>query len=269
MQARSALFNLYGDHLRAAGGRAPVAALIQVLAPLEITAPAVRTAISRMVREGWLTPVRLPSGPGYALTQRAVQRLDEAAARIYRTRVAPWDGHWHVLVLERLPGRTGRERLRAGLTFLGYAPLGGAGPSTTWIAPRAAVEIDELLSRSGAAAHRFRAAVADDADEDAGDLVRRTWDLDALARAYDAWLARAREMVAAAGDALDDEQAFALRSRLVHEWRKFLFSDPGLPRELLPTDWAGDRAAKFFDAVAGRLHLPATRFVEACLGGVR
>ncbi|MBQ1068474.1 PaaX family transcriptional regulator, partial [Micromonospora sp. D75] len=33
MQARSALFDLYGDHLRARGGRAPVAALVKLLAP--------------------------------------------------------------------------------------------------------------------------------------------------------------------------------------------------------------------------------------------
>ena len=54
MQARSALFDLYGDHLRRRGGQAPVAALIRLLAPLGIAAPAVRTAVSRMVRQGWL-----------------------------------------------------------------------------------------------------------------------------------------------------------------------------------------------------------------------
>ena len=85
MNARSALFDLYGDHLRARGGRAPVAALVRLLAPLGVAAPAVRTAVSRMVRQGWLEPVRLPEGPGYALTPRAVRRLDDAAARIYRT----------------------------------------------------------------------------------------------------------------------------------------------------------------------------------------
>ena len=62
-----------------------MAALVRLLAPLGIAAPAVRTAVSRMVRQGWLEPVRLPEGPGYALTPRAVRRLDDAAARIYRT----------------------------------------------------------------------------------------------------------------------------------------------------------------------------------------
>src|SRR5947209_19484357 len=95
MQARSALFDLYGDHLRHRGGVAPVAALVQLLSPLDIAAPAVRTAVSRMVRQGWLEPAGTPGGPGYALTERASRRLDEAAARIYRHRPAGRaDGRW-------------------------------------------------------------------------------------------------------------------------------------------------------------------------------
>ena len=41
-----------------------------------------------------------------------------------------------------------------------------------------------------------------------------------------------------------DEAAYAARFRLVHEWRKFLFSDPGLPAELLPRDWPGFRGER-------------------------
>jgi phenylacetic acid degradation operon negative regulatory protein len=48
----------------------------------------------------------------------------------------------------------------------------------------------------------------------------------------------------------------------VHEWRKFLFLDPGLPRELLPGDWPGDKAAEFFDAESERLGPGAARFVD-------
>ena len=68
MHARSALFDLYGDHLRARGSHAPVAALVRLLAPVGIAAPAVRTAISRMVIQGWLEPVTLAEGRGYRAT---------------------------------------------------------------------------------------------------------------------------------------------------------------------------------------------------------
>jgi phenylacetic acid degradation operon negative regulatory protein len=32
----------------------------------------------------------------------------------------------------------------------------------------------------------------------------------------------------------------------VDEWRRFPLADPGLPRELLPPDWIGARAAAMF-----------------------
>src|SRR5687768_466780 len=106
MQARSALFDLYGDYLRPRGGRAPVAALVRLLAPLGIAAPAVRTAVSRMVRQGWLHPLRLSTGPGYLLTPKAARRLDDAAARIYRTTRAIWNGRFDLLVVEPPGSRT-------------------------------------------------------------------------------------------------------------------------------------------------------------------
>jgi phenylacetic acid degradation operon negative regulatory protein len=254
VNARSALFDLYGDHLRARGGQAPVAALVRLLAPLGVAAPAVRTAVSRMVRQGWLEPVRLPEGPGYALSPRAVRRLDDSAARIYRTQDASWDGIWHLMVTD-LPGeRSRRDRLRAGLTFLGYAQLDDA----TWIGPRWSEEVDGLLEVESLRAERFAARH----DGDSLGLVRRAWDVEGLARAYTRWLADAATLVSVAGTDPDDEQAFATRSRLVHEWRKFLFLDPGLPRELLPGDWPGDKAAEFFDAESGRLGPGAARFVD-------
>jgi phenylacetic acid degradation operon negative regulatory protein len=60
-------------------------------------------------------------------------------------------------------------------------------------------------------------------------------------------------------------EAYATRCVLVHEWRKFLFTDPGLPTELLPALWPGARAAEFFSTEAERLRPAATRFVDACL----
>jgi phenylacetic acid degradation operon negative regulatory protein len=71
------------------------------------------------------------------------------------------------------------------------------------------------------------------------------------------------------GDHLRPRGARAARSRLVHEWRKFLFRDPGLPAELLPAAWAGHETAKVFDAESARLLPAASRFVECCLRPAR
>jgi phenylacetic acid degradation operon negative regulatory protein len=258
MQARSALFDLYGDYLRPRGGRAPVAALVRLLAPLGIAAPAVRTAISRMVRQGWLVPMRLAGAPGYQVTVKAVHRLDEAAARIYRTTRPAWDGQFDLIVLTPPDGRSRRTRLTATLAYLGY----GALDSGVWVAPRAADDVDDLLAEAGVAFDRFTAHHAG-GSAGAAALVRRAWDLPALAEAYERFVAEQRPAMAA--DANGDESAYAARFGLVHAWRAFLFRDPQLPRALLPDPWPGNAAAAFFDHHEARLRPAADRFVDACL----
>jgi phenylacetic acid degradation operon negative regulatory protein len=255
VHARSALFDLYGDHLLARGGQAPVAALVRLLAPLGIAPPAVRTGVSRMVRQGWLEPVTLPGGRGYRASARCVQRLDETVARVYRVGAPAWDGCWNLVVVAHLPDRGSRERLRAGLAFLGYGALG----DRTWVAPRAAPGVDELLLAEGGHAERFTARY----DGQDTELVQRAWDLGALADTYERWLAEAAVLVSRRSQR--DVDAFALRFELVHQWRKFLFSDPGLPAALLPPGWPGEQAAAFFGTEAERLRAAASRHVDACL----
>ena len=261
MHARSALFDLYGDHLLHRRGSAPVAALIRLLEPLGVRPPAVRTAISRMVSQGWLAPVELANGadttavPGYALTDRARLRLDQAGSRIYRTQAGEWDGQWHVRVLAPITERSRRERVRTQLRFLGTAPIS----DSTWVSPHPSVEVDQLLRDEDLTAVHLTTS-------DIGPLpvLLAAFDVAGLGRDYQAWLDDATALVARTS-ASDDVTAFVVRSELVHSWRKFLFSDPGLPDELLPRDWPGRRAAAFFDEHAARLLPAANRFIDRCL----
>jgi phenylacetic acid degradation operon negative regulatory protein len=256
MHARSALFDVYGDHLRARGSQAPVAAVVRMLDPVGIAAPAVRTAISRMVMQGWLEPVQLAGARGYRATARATRRLDEAAQRIYRRAVPAWDGVWHLAFLEPPTERNARTRLRADLGFVGFAELA----DNVWVSPFPRAELPSVLERAGATARTAQAVDFDPPPTEA-------WDLAGLRTAYDAWLRTADDLIgeqlAAHHEA--DEAAFAARFHLVHEWRKFLFADPGLPDQLLPADWPGRAAAELFASEATRLKPGADRFVARCL----
>lgn len=260
MQARSALFDLYGDHLRPRGGRAPVAALVKLLAPLGIAPPAVRTAVSRMVRQGWLHPIRLPEGPGYLLTPKAARRLDDAAARVYRTGKTTWDHRFDLIVLDAPVARRDRQRLGANLGYLGYGSLN----ERTWVAVRPDDNVDGLLTEAGIRYERFTATHAGGLIG-ATALVQRAWDLDGIAAAYERFVERQRTLLAKITGRSSDEEAYAARFRLVHEWRSFLFRDPQLPPSLLPKRWPGTTAARFFDRHAARLRPAADRYVDHCL----
>jgi phenylacetic acid degradation operon negative regulatory protein len=254
VHARSALFDLYGDHLLDRGGWAPISASVGLLGSLGISAPAVRTAVSRMVREGWLEPVERDVR-GYAVTARARARLTEAHARIYRTAVDAWDWRWHVVVLERVPDRNTRARAAQALSYLGYGQLA----ADTWIAPRQSREVDTALAGAGLAHRGF-------VSEFQGSprvLVEQVWDLEKLGSAYRDFAASARE-VPANGSPQD---GFVARTELVHAWRLFLFSDPGLPDEVLPPTWPGRAAAALFDRRARELMPLAREWVDAWLSG--
>jgi len=69
-------------------------------------------------------------------------------------------------------------------------------------------------------------------------LVRQAWDLDAIGAEYETFIAEFRD------PSPDDRLARLVQ--LVHAWRRFPLLDPALPRELLPPDWSGTRAAALF-----------------------
>lgn len=258
MHARSALFDVYGDHLRTRGHRAAVADLVRLLDPIGIAAPAVRTAISRMVSQGWLEPAMVQGARGYAATPQAIRRLEEAADRIYRRRDEAWDGCWQLLLLDPFPSRAVRAAVLRDLPYLGYAAI----DDRVWVSPWVRVELAETLGRAGATATTARAL-----DFDPPASPARAWDLEAIGSEYAAWLDDAAATVAAhlAAHADPEEAAFAARFHLVHEWRKFLFTDPGLPPQLLPEDWAGRRATDFFRHEADRLASGSQAFVARTL----
>ncbi len=176
MRARSALFDVYGDHLRSRGDQAPVSALIRLLEPVGIAEPAVRTAISRMAAQGWLEPTRVDAAPGYRASPRAIERLSEAAARIYRGGPEPWDGRWRLVFLDAPRQRGDRERLRQELTYLGLAEHAPG----VWLCPFDRPEVDEVVARAGGST---RHALAVDLRPDPAGA----WDLRTLAASYAAW----------------------------------------------------------------------------------
>src|SRR5699024_11497608 len=62
---------------------------------------------------------------------------------------------------------------------------------------------------------------------------------------------------------MSDSEAFVQSALLVHQYRKFLFIDPNLPKELLPEEWLGDAAGNLFTDYYNMLAEPATRFFES------
>jgi len=265
------LFTLFGDYVRHYGGTIWIGSLIALMAEMGFRGSAVRAAVSRMMRQGWLTALRAGRASYYALTPRGDARIEEAARRIFKLHPERWDGLWRIAVLPSGAGmrRESRAALRRELEWMGFAVLARG----VYVTPNDLLEhIPALVERHGlaAAAEMFAARLA--GPEEAAAFAARHWDLPGIDNAYaafvGAWRPRLNNWRAAAARAggvpdLPDGAAFREKTRLVHEFRKFLFVDPGLPADVLPERWTGTEARGLFSAAYHLLAEPALRFFEA------
>jgi phenylacetic acid degradation operon negative regulatory protein len=264
MRPRAALFDVHGLFLRDYHGEVWVGTLLQLMEELAFTPEAVRVALSRMVADGWLSNRRIGRKSFYTLTERSQRRLDEAAARLFAPDHGTWDGRWRILTYSVPEGRRAdRDRLRRELTWLGFGPLS----NSTWISPSPLFERTcEVLE-----AQRWKEYVALFTAEHHGPgadrwLAEKCWDLAAINQRYGQFIRSIRPRLPAVRQRrspLPDNVCFAAQVRLVHEFRKFLFIDPGLPASLLPRDWRGHEARRLFREYFELLSPGSTRFFVA------
>jgi phenylacetic acid degradation operon negative regulatory protein len=261
LNPRSLLFTLYGDYVRPLGQRdVRVGALVRLASELGVGDNALRSALSRMTREGWLSARRDGGSPRYRLSPRGEELIEEGTRRIYGHHRAAWDGRW-LLVSYSLPEprRGQRDRLRQGLSFLGLGSLGNG----LFVTPHdLRPQVRDLIRRCGVEADVTLHHGTLEWPADPAQVVARAWDLERLRARYAEFLDRTRRQLA--GDpAPDDRIAFTRRFLLTHEFRRFPFSDPDLPDALLPADWVGSAARETFLDYNHRLRSQAERYYRS------
>jgi phenylacetic acid degradation operon negative regulatory protein len=262
----SFIFTLYGDmvHRLAADGALWIGGLIRLMASFGVSPQAVRQAVSRMTRQGWLVARREGNLAFYMVTARGRRRIEELSPRIYGP-VIEWDGRWRLLsyALGETTQRQVRDRLRKELAALGWAQLS----SSTWISPSDALQAAREAADATAALeaiHLFESEYRGPLTDRA--LLERCWNVDSIASAYREFISRYRPRfdLELAGGELSDEGAFVERLWLVHDYRKFAYLDPGLPSELLPAHWPGTAAAALFREYYAAVEKKSQRYFHLC-----
>ena len=265
----SFIFTLYGDVVHRLGGDAGalwVGGLIRLMAPFGISAAAVRQAVSRISRQGWLTSHKRGKRAFYSVTPRGKRRIDELSPRIYGP-VVEWDGRWRMLAYTVSEAqRERRDRLRKELAVLGWAPLS----ASTWISPAdtlAAAKEAAVAAGALDAVHLFEGTYAGPLHD--RELLEQCWDIQSIAAAYREFIERyeARLERERRGGGLSEEEAFVERLWLVHDYRKFAYVDPGLPSELLPAHWPGTTAAALFREYYAAVEPKSRRYFSRHAGG--
>ncbi len=261
----SFIFTLYGDMVARGSedGALWIGALIALMSCLGVSAPAVRQAVSRMARQGWLVARRQGNRAFYSVTERGRRRIEELSPRIYGP-IIEWDGRWRLLSYAvGEANRKRRERLRKELSALGWAALSPStwiSPSDTLIAARDAAEATRTLDAVNLFTSEYRGPLSD------RELLERCWNVGEIAAAYGAFIARYEPHLRRERKCNDltDEVALVERLWLVHDYRKFVYLDPGLPSELLPAHWPGTAAAALFREYYAAIALKSQRYFHLC-----
>jgi phenylacetic acid degradation operon negative regulatory protein len=262
----SLIVTIFGDALLPRGGAVQLADLIALLRHFSLNDSQMRTALSRLVAEGWLEAERHGRRSLYRPTETGRHRFDEATRRIYAGPPARWDGDWHLLVL---PQAGTRGALGKELGWLGFGTLAPGvmlHPAPDIASLASVIEDLSLGERPLAIAGKSKLDVPPALLR---DLVARCWDLDALAHAYRELLAgfAALRRAVGAGFAPDPLPALLARLLLIHEYRRIILRDPMLPAALLPKDWIGREAYAAARDLYRALAPPAERWIDESLHG--
>jgi phenylacetic acid degradation operon negative regulatory protein len=260
------LFTLFGDYMRTRGEEIWVGSLIELMDCLGVSAQAVRSTLSRMVRKSWLRTRQAGRNSYYSLTPKSISVLEEGSQRIFHPRKDPWDGQWYILVYS-IPEKQRhlRVRLRQRLAWMGFGLLNQA----TWIAPRdLRQEVEATLDQLGIrpyveAFHAEHLGFSSDQE-----IVERCWNLNALNQSYADFIDhhdREYQSLLEHPEGRTPCGDFTRRFNLVHDYRSLPYVDPNLPAELLPEGWLGDKAISLFQSYHDLLSDTAEAFVSSVL----
>ena len=244
----SLIITLFGDAVVPRGGVLAIATVIALFEPMGIGGPVVRTAVSRLVSEGWLERAGKARGV-YRLTASARAEFARAAARIY----GPPAPATEDVALILLPDDEGRAEARAALAEAGWgfvAPGVAVAPAGRDVPPSAG--LIQLVARAERA-------------DDLPRLATSAWPLETVAARYADFLdtyTEAQKSLARTGPPLPLVAAVA-RLLLIHDFRRAILRDPLLPPAWLPPDWPGLRARSLCAGLYACLLGAAEAWLEA------
>ena len=234
MRARSTIFTLFVEYVYPERA-ARVRDLVAMMAALGFSEMAVRAALSRSAKRGWVVPKREGRAAYYALSGRVYWQVRQVRRRLYGS-LPPWDGRFLLVLPEGPKDRGERERFRREMALLGYGGL----QSGVYLGVGADLEATrELLGFYGLSATCFQGELLGGKEE-----VLRAFPLEEAKAGYG-------RLSALLGQSPEDP---------VEAFRLFL--DPGLPQELLGPDFPGPKVRRLFLSAREELRARAAPFLK-------
>jgi phenylacetic acid degradation operon negative regulatory protein len=267
-RSKSMVMTVFGDTVAAHGGGVWLGSLIELVAPLGVTERLVRTSVFRLVQEGWLAASREGRRSRYGFEPASLARFERANRRIYTAPGLHWDGRWSLVLAPNSSIDSAlRGALRKELEWEGFAMLGPGLMVHPAADPRA---LDEILARVGGVGKVFACSAGQlpgVASRPLPELVDDGWALAKVSASWRHFIEQFAPLLALLrqGEHLTPEAAYAIRTLLIHAYRRVQLHDPMLPLELLPKPWPGSDAYQLAAAIYRLTYAQAELHVMALL----
>ncbi|WP_258045487.1 PaaX family transcriptional regulator [Mesorhizobium sp. NBSH29] len=246
----SLVITIFGDAIVPRGGQVPLATLQEITGHMGIEPGALRTAMSRLAADRWVRREKEGRNSLYALDQHGRHAFDLATQRIYAASPPAWDGYWSVAITP--PGQNLTAPQKAEMERLGFVECN----TGTFLRPQSAQP-----SLSGSPLDTM--LVMNSQTENLPKNVAAFWNLEETAQAYAGFNASMKPFHDALQHApLLGLDALTARILLIHDWRRIVLHDPGLPEALLPNNWPGQQARQITRAIYANLSVASEHWIN-------
>lgn len=214
----SIIVSLFGDMAQHPDHRVSGSALSQVISPLGVKPEAIRVALHRLRKDGWVDSSRIGRTSVHFLTASGRAQSAAVTPRIYR-REPEQISKWHVLIAEDAVTQSTLEDVMLTQSYISIGRHGalGAGPVPD--------NCEDLLSFTTT------------------DMSIPNWLRNRIYSAElietSAALSRALDSLTPVPAGLTPAQIATLRTLVVHRWRRVVLRHPDLPQTFQPDNWPG------------------------------
>lgn len=240
----SIIVSLFGDLAQEPGDRLSGGTLTRIIGPMGVRPEAIRVALHRLRKDGWVESAREGRESRHFLTEFGRRQSAEVTPRIYMRQPDPPD-EWHILIAQDGADARALEEL---LLMDGYT---GVGPNVALGEGPAPADCGGFLAFEARAVNVpgwFRARIIPD-------------DLKSACRSLLDDLAAADPFLPPEGHA-DPLQTATLRTLIVHRWRRVVLRHPDLPARFHPPDWPGAACREMVFRLLDRLPRPTPEMLE-------
>ena len=260
----SIAITIFGDAVVLRGGIIGLTALQEIMAKLRIEANAVRTAMSRLTKDGWLIRDKTGRQSYYSLAQEGQASFESATRRIYAANSPDWTGEFEI-VLAPENDMKAKEKRANQMKTQGYgSPLSGVyiRPITKQNHGTRVIRQDDVLV----------SMIAGEINSiSLSEFSGQCWPMEELERDYLRFSKRYQPMLHRLQNSQNPDtsnfaplDALALRVLLIHDWRRLVLRDADLPKEFRPEGWPGENAREITRQLYSFLLTASEQWLDMC-----